>query len=195
MSKWVGSFKLLLSLALILFHSLEAHSSEDLYSAKHNLKNWPSYKSFMESKIKQDQTVGNSYIISGSLGLLGGIVGASITNDPLEKAVYSVFQTIGIASIGYGSYRVSIGDQDRFVFEVLNSNAQLTPSEKMSLLKSYYEIQHEQQLRNNRIRAITHGLIGGLNLYNASQLDKGGAQNTLVFIAVANLLASLSFTF
>jgi len=147
------------------------------------------------ARFKQDRTTGISYIISGGIALAGGLAGANITQDPLEKGIYSIFQTIGIASVGYGAYTWKVGDEDRLLYQTLEGSSGLTESQKNIFIESYMMELQKRQQTENVIKAITHGLIAGLNFYNASNQKQQGVKNTLTFIGVANVLACLTYTF
>ncbi|HMN68082.1 MAG TPA: hypothetical protein PKC28_06035 [Bdellovibrionales bacterium] len=155
---------------------------------------WEQYAKEIERQERRDYRNGLSYIISGSLALGGGIWGANITDDNIEKGIYTVFQTIGIASVGYGAYVWKIGGEERNLYATL-SNARLTPEQKTIFLRSYYAQKKESEKRERYIKAITHGLIAGLNFYNASQQKQDSIKSGLYFIGGVNLLAAISFTF
>lgn len=144
---------------------------------------------------EMDHVNGLSYIISGSIALVGGIAGANVTSDPLERGIYALFQTIGIASIGYGSYKWKIGDEDRLIYSTLRDSKGYTDQQRLAFIKTYQYKKQELEKNERFIKAFTHGLIAALNFYNASQQKQDGVKNTLYFVGGANLLASLSYTF
>jgi|GEM_PF-5494639 len=137
---------------------------------------------------------GWSHVISGSLVGVGGLIGSSITEDPLEKGLYSVFQTIGIASIGYGFYLSRVDDEDTLLLKTIQSSS-ITSDQKFSLWKAYRERKAVRSKREDSVRAITHGLIAGINFLNASQQKQAGIRNSLLFIGGANVLAAISYSF
>lgn len=164
-------------------------------SDSHELNlNWPKFESSMALKQNKDYVDGLSYIISGSIALVGGFVGQGITQDPLEKGVYTLFQTIGIASIGYGAYSWKLGDEDRFFYDSVR-NANLTATDRNAILRSYYHQKKVRERHERDIKAVTHSLIAAVNIYNASQQSKGSVQNGLYFIGGVNLLAAITFSF
>jgi len=155
---------------------------------------WEQYVNEMERQEHEDYRNGMSYIISGSIALAGGLWGDSITNDYIEKGIYTIFQTIGIASVGYGAYVWKIGSEDRNFYKTVESS-KLTIDQKTLLLRSY-NFQKKQTEKNEKfIKAITHGLIAGLNFYSASRQKNDSVKNGLAFIGGVNLLASFSFMF
>lgn len=185
------------SSALILILSLSMPSlgfaSEDIKINEETIR-WEQYAKEIERQERRDYRNGLSYIISGSLALAGGIWGAGITDDNIEKGIYTVFQTIGIASVGYGAYTWKVGGEERDLYKTLN-DVRLTPEQKTLFLRSYYSQKKESEKRERYIKAITHGLIAGLNFYNASQQKQDSIKNGLNFIGGVNLLAAISFTF
>jgi hypothetical protein len=133
-------------------------------------------------------------MISGSIALVGGIVGSGLAEDTAERGIYTVFQTIGVASIGYGAYKWQVGGEERFVYQSLQYS-KLSPEAKSQFLQAYNINRKERERRDHLVRAVTHGLIAALNFYNASQQKDDSLKNTLVFIGGVNLLAAASFTF
>lgn len=190
MYNWVGRFKII----FILISMLVSSSALAVEEFEFTTSKWDEFAEAVKVQQEQDRINGLSYIISGSLALAGGIWGNGIASDPAEKGVYTVFQTIGIASIGYGSYIWQIGEEERAIYDSLQYS-KLTPEQKSQFLRAY-RYQRTEKLRKDKIiRAVTHGLIAGLNFYNASQQENTSLKNTLNFIGGVNLLAAISFTF
>lgn len=131
------------------------------------------------------------------MALAGGLYGASITDDGAEKLIYTVFQTIGIASVGYGGYTWQIGGEERSLHETLSLATSLSDKEKTQVLRAYYYKKKDREQKERFIKAITHGLIAAVNIYNASQQDEKskGVRNALYFIGGVNTMAAISYTF
>ncbi len=155
---------------------------------------WNEFAHEVEVQKEKDRRNGLSYVISGSLALVGGIWGNSIAEDTAEKGIYTVFQTIGVASVGYGAYTWQIGGEERSVYQTLQYS-KFTPEQKSQFLRAYNYERKDRAKRDRLIRAVTHGLIAGLNFYNASQQKQESLKNTLYFVGGVNLLAAVSFTF
>jgi hypothetical protein len=195
-----GKFKQRLALFILCFLSVEAFAAGP--TMQYNLKlrptpsqEWGTFEKRMRARQELDRIDGLSYLISGSLALVGGLVGQNISADPLEKGVYTIFQTIGVASIGYGIYKWRLGDDERWMYETLETSEGLTPSQKATVMKSYYEQKKDRLRREKIMRAITHGLIAGLNFYGATQQKSENVKNALIFLGGVNTLAVISFTF
>lgn len=188
----VGKFSFLFLTSLILANS-KGYAQQHPNALTPEIS-WERYSKSMEDKIKKEYKDGLSYVISGSLALAGGLIAERSTSDNLEKGTYAVFQTIGIASIGYGAYTWKIGDEDRSIYYTLN-RSNLSASQKIDFLKNYKLLKKESDQSLNNIKAITHGLIAALNIYNATQQKNESIKNTLYFIGGVNLLASASYTF
>lgn len=190
---WAGRFSsaFLLILTLLLPGVCAAF---DEVSVNESTITWENYSKETEQQEKTDRRNGISYIISGSLALAGGILGGGLTDDNLEKGIYTIFQTIGVASVGYGAYIWKIGGEERMINKTLNTS-RLTPEQRTQFLRSYYTQKKASEKRERQIKAITHGLIAGLNFYNASQQKQDSIKSGLYFIGGVNLLASISFTF
>ncbi len=126
--------------------------------------------------------------------MAGGILGSNLSDDTGEKGIYTVFQTIGVASIGYGNYTWKIGGEERAIYQSLHLS-KLTSEQKTQFLKTYNLERKDREKRDRSIRMITHGLIASLNFYNGSQSKVDGLKNTFYFIGGINMLAAISFTF
>ncbi len=176
---------------LVLGASGYARAAEDY---RLGVSDWDYFEKTMKEQKRRDFDRGLSYVISGSLALVGGLAGSNATQDSVEKGVYTVFETIGISSVGYGAYTMQIGSEERELFEVL-SNSRLTADQKTEFLHSYYYHRMQTEKKERVIKALTHALIAGLNLYSASQQQQATIKTGLFFIGGVNLLAALSFTF
>lgn len=192
MCNWVGRFNLIL-LILCFTGSSFSRAADESFSYLEETK-WADFSREVKMQEKQDFKDGLSYIISGSLALVGGILGSKITEDPLEKGIYTVFQTIGIASVGYGIYTWQIGGEDRTLYLTLQES-RLTAEQKTLFLRSYATQKKEREKKERVIKAITHGLIAGLNFYNGMEQTNKSLQSGLYFIGGVNLLAAISYTF
>lgn len=179
---------------ILLAFSVQAIALEEVEVNKERIY-WKDFSKEVRLLKEADYRNGLSYIISGTIALAGGIWGESITDDPAEKGIYTVFQTIGIASVGYGAYQWKIGGEERALYDALRYTRGLSPKDKSLFLRTYY---HQKKLRDKRervIKAITHGLVAALNIYSATQQDQSGVKNALFFVGGVNLLASASYTF
>ncbi len=155
---------------------------------------WEDFYKQVEIQKRRDKKQGLSYIISGSLALLGGLAGATTTDDMAEKGIYTIFQTLGVASIGYGAYQSELGGEERALQKAL-SETDLSNEQRSQFLKNYIREQKYREKNDHRIRAITHGLIAALNFYSASQQTQSSLKGTLLFIGFVNTLAVASYSF
>jgi hypothetical protein len=183
-----GRFSILLIIAA--FFGSHAMAAEDYHLG---VVKWDDFAKQIRLQKESDARRGLSYVISGSLALVGGIAGANLTDDNVEKGIYTIFQTIGIASIGYGAYVAKIGSEERTLFETLN-NIRMPPEQKTLVLRSYYYQTHERERKERLIKAVTHALIASLNFYSASQQKQATIRSGLYFIGGVNLLAAVSFS-
>jgi hypothetical protein len=195
--KWAGRFSRLLFILAFAVPPGAWGAGLDLqpHPRPVNDHEWLEMESKVFVKESKDRIDGLSYIISGSLALIGGLAGQGLTGDPLEKGVYTVFQTIGVASIGYGVYVWKLGDDDRQMYNTLSSSPGLSNSDRSSVMKSYYSVKGERSRREKVLRAVTHGLIAAVGFYGASQQKDATVRNALILAGGVNSLAVLSFTF
>lgn len=193
MCNLAGVFKRIIFLFIILV-SVSSYALEEVEVSTENM-NWKKFSKEVRLLKESDYRNGLSYIISGSIALAGGLLGESITEDPAERGIYTVFQTIGIASVGYGAYQWKVGGEERALYDALRYTRSLSPKEKSMFLRTYYRQRKLRTKRERVIKAITHGLVAALNVYSATQQDESGVKNALFFVGGVNLLASVSYTF
>lgn len=197
---WVGRFSSVIPIIILMLLSKQAVAINEVRVSNNEVKTsnealrWEQYAKEMERQEHEDYRNGMSYIISGSIALAGGLWGDTITKDYMEKGIYTIFQTIGVASIGYGAYVWKIGSNDRSFYKMLELS-KLSVEQKMLLLRSYNHQKKMTEKHERFIRAITHGLIAGLNFYSASRQKNDSVKNGLNFIGGVNILAAVSFTF
>jgi len=158
-------------------------------------ESWQEYSKRIQIEKKQKMKEGMSYIISGTLELLGGVLAEANTLDPVEKGVYVLFESIGIASIGYGSYHYSVNSDEETLIESLKSVPNINDQTRLKIMKNYFINSEINRNKEDRIRALTHGLISILNFYNGSQQKNETVRNTIFFIGGINLLACISYSF
>lgn len=195
MFNWVGKFKrahLSLFFILLVLNGLIARASDQEFQFENT--EWSEYTKEVELQKLYDKRNGISYIISGSLALLGGIWGGSVTTDTAEKGIYMAFQTIGVASVGYGAYLWNVGGEERNLYSTLQK-LKYTDEQKSQFLKTYRAQAKERVRKERLVKAITHGLLAGINLYNASQQKQDSLKGALYFVGTVNLLAAVSYTF
>lgn len=193
--KLAGKFSALLSLALI---ALSAYADREPYNFNPVAKpkqEWTDFKERYNEKDRLDRIDGLSYVISGSIALVGGLVGQAASSDPLEKGVYTLFQTIGVASIGYGVFRWKLGDDERWIYQTARNAPGLSDADRAAVMRSYFDTKRLRGKDERFVRALTHGLIAALNFYGATQQKNESLKNALVFLGSVNTLATISYTF
>lgn len=192
MYRLVGRFKILV-LVLILVVGVPPVYAFDKNS-QWDAQNWPEFATEAKRQISLDEQNGISYMIGGSLALIGGLVGSSQTSDNVELAVFTVFQALGVASVGYGYHLSDSASEQRFLYNALNKT-KMTTEQKSQFLTSYWQQKNEARRRTRWIRAITHTLVGGVILLNAQNQGDSGLKTALYIAGGVNLLSAISFTF
>lgn len=121
--------------------------------------------------------------------------GYYLSEDVFAKGVYSLTETISVASIGYGSYLLLVdNDLSRFV-RIVKSVPGLSRAERDKLADSYL-VENADRARNVRkIRVISHGLTAALNFLNGVTASQENLAQALYFIGGVNTLAAIGFAF
>ena len=155
---------------------------------------WKGFEDFIKETDRQDKVDGYSYLISGTLASVGGLVGYYSSADTFAKAVYSISQTIGVAAIGFGGYKLFVGNENRVFYKTLRAS-NLSATEKDLLLFNYRLQKGAEEARVRKVKALTHGAIALLNIYNAMKEPHEDLKTALYFIGAVNFFAAISFTF
>lgn len=155
---------------------------------------WKGFEEFIKETDRQDKVDGYSYLISGTLASVGGLVGFYSSTDTFAKAVYSISQTIGVGAIGFGGYKLFVGNENRVFYKALRSS-NLSPGDRDLLLFNYRLQKGAEEARIRKVKALTHGAIALLNLYNAMRETHDDLKTALYFIGAVNFFAAISFTF
>ncbi len=156
--------------------------------------NWSNFKSYMMERKNSDYINGLSYVISGSVATVGGIIGYETSQDPIAKAVFGLSQSIGIAAIGYGAYQWNIGSEHNSVYAAL-SRSKLSENQRNEFLENYFAHLKVTKKKTRLIQAVTHGLVAGLNGYYAAKEKNKDLKAAFGFIAGINVLAAISYSF
>ena len=135
---------------------------------------------------------GWAYIVSGGIAVSISIPGYFLTQDIFARSVYSVGETLGVASVGYGSYLVLL-QNDYLRFQKIIAESSLTPAQRDEISLRYLQENAEQAKASRKIRVITHSLTAGLNLLNGLTSSNPELRTALFFLSSINLLAAVHF--
>ena len=161
-----------------------------------NYKSWEAFEKSILLETSVDTKKGKSQILSGTLALVAGLIGAGATDDPIEKGVYSIFQSLGITSIGFGYYDQVVGSEDRKLYEMIKQPSNnLTTAQKDEIVRNYLSVHQEFTKKENRVKLTTFSLLAITYLYNGSRVQNESIRNSFYFIGGINALVALSFAF
>ena len=103
-----------------------------------DLKSWSDFDHFMQDSKNRHENEGLSYMISGSLAVIGGTVGYQSETDSLGKLMLSVTQSLGVAAVAYGAEQYYLGSEyQSFYMAVKESH--LTDSERSEVLTRFLD--------------------------------------------------------
>jgi hypothetical protein len=158
------------------------------------LPEWSQFKQFIREQQEEDERLGLSYMISGGLAAVGGVIGYDLSNDPLSRSVYALTSTVGIAAIGLGASHYWTGNEyDSFFFALEHSN--ISVQEKNRILQKYLEKEHDKREARRWIRVVTHSLIAVANFYSASREPNGDVKPVFIFLGTVNTVLAISYSF
>jgi len=193
--KLAGNSKLRLA-AILIFVGISNHCPAEVKTLNEKKEiNWIEFESQMKVSLEKDKKEGLSYMISGTLGLIGGMLAQSSTTDPLEKGIFTMSESIGLAAIGYGANKWMLGDEQRIIYDSIRNVKSINDQQRTDILYSYFERKKERERRESYIKAMTYGVISLVNIYSATQTTNESVRNGLYFIGGISALAAITYSF
>ena len=180
-----------------LLVSIKSYSALPInYTPIIKYSDWNSFEKSVLKNQKINEFRGNSEVWTGGLALLLGLLGDSVSSDPLEKGVYTIFQSVGVGSIGLGLYDKQIGSEDQKIYKMKSTSpAPLSIEQKNDMVTNYSSVKNMFNSKENTIKLITFSLISVTQFYNGSRIQNSSVKNTLYFIGAVNALVAISFAF
>lgn len=193
--------KIVLYLTIVLFSVTGWSLPKELYTNpidRNEIRlnpSWENFQRMMAEQKRSNETEGMAYVISGSMAFLGGIVGYQNSTDLFAKGAYALSQSLGVAAVGYGAHLRLVGHQDQVLYDLARTDHFLNPVQRDQFVKIYFELEAKREKESQKIAALTHGLLAGLNLYNGAMAKNEDLRSTLYFIAAINVLACVNYSF
>lgn len=185
--------KLLLIFMMMFFAALSARA-EDSEIGYDGPAQWDSFQHYMNERHEEDRIRGLSYMISGTVATVGGVVGYFNSDDSFSRGVYAIAQSVGVAAIGYGANAYWNGNEyNSFYYAVEGSH--LSGMQKAELLQRFLDKEREERHRARWIKVATHSLIAVANLYSASREQDRNVRGVLNFLAGTNAVIAFSYAF
>lgn len=155
---------------------------------------WDEFKAAVQKQEENDRRNGQAYMISGTLLVLGGMVGYHNAQTSIEKLAFSVTQSLGVAGIGYGAYLYNVGNPHQSFFESLESTKSLSTSQKDDLVRHYVADLREDRTNEKFIKIVTHSIVSFVNFYNGMR-EEGELRQGLMALGGIHALAAISVSF
>lgn len=137
---------------------------------------------------------GWAHIISGGIAVAVSVPAYFLTEDVFARSIYSLGETLGVASVGYGSYLVSVKDESGRFARIL-AQSSLTPRQRDELSLRFLQENADRARAVRKIRVITHSLTAGLNFLNGFTTSNRELRTALFFLGGINILATLNYAF
>ena len=179
---------------LLMIFSYSSAFAKPVLERVEESSDWSQFESAMIQARIEDQQVGMSYLISGGLVALGGMLGSQTANDSTSKFVFGLSESLGIAGMGYGIAKLSYGNEYNSLYDAIHSS-KLSEEQKNSLVRVYLQKEKEKRESIKRVSFVTHLLLTAVNLYAATQEKDANSKTFFQFFAGANLALALAYTF
>jgi hypothetical protein len=180
-----------LMVALLLLISAGASASDIIYEGP---ADWSSFDKFMNSKAREDEISGISYMISGVIASVGGAVGYYSSEDPNSRGLYAVAESVGVAALGYGATVYFVGNEYVSFYRAVDGS-RLSPLQKTEILKRFLDNEKKENERRRWIKVATHSLIAAINFYSASRDEDRNIRGVLNFLGAVNLVMAATYAF
>lgn len=187
MRRWL----LLILGAVLIFSQASFANKEAGYQGE---AQWDSFAKYMEQRQEEDRLLGTSYLISGTVATLGGMIGYANSEDPFSRGVYAIAQSVGVAAIGYGASHYWIGNEYNSFFYAVDG-ASLTPVQRNELLQRFLARDQEARQKTRWIKVVTHSIVAAVNLYNSTREQDKNVRGVLQFLAGTNAVIAASYAF
>lgn len=168
---------------------------EIVYDDPQRPPTWDTFSEIMRRQREREKMEGFSYMISGTLILLGAEVGYRDSQDDVQKFAYSFSQSLAIGAIGYGYFTYALGTPVNDVYEMLDSTPGLTLQQKEQMLRIYLKRHYERRQTERWIRIFSHSLIAAMNISRAGQTHDPELKNALYVLGGLNVVAAISIAF
>lgn len=154
---------------------------------------WAEFEVDMRKREHADEVVGLSYMVSGGIAMIGGIIGVQSSPDPYSRGFFAISETLGIAALGYGASIYWNGNEYSSFYRAVRDSS-LPPAQKTELLRKFLENERAEYQRAEWIRIATYSLLAAVNFYAASQEPNPDVRRLLQFLGGVNLVLAFSCT-
>ncbi len=186
------SFSVGLFFCFLLMCSIgKTYQSESDFSGQ---ASWIEYKAYMAVEKERHRDVGLSYLISGSIATVGGLIAYEAASDSLSRVLYAVTANVGIAAIGLGATYYWTSSEEEIFYDTLEGSS-LNLQQKNELLARYLQKQRQQRDSRRWIQVATHALIAAANFYSAAQEENADVRSIFYFLGGANTALAISYSF
>ncbi len=187
--------KVWMTLILFLISGLQAFAKGPLRTLDlQDVQSWRDFQTAIQKQEKEEISLGQAYMISGSLLILGGAIGYHNAHTSVEKLAYSVTESLGVGGIGYGASLYNIGSSERLFYNSVEATQGLSTHAKDELARNFSAQWRDHKEDERLIKIVTHSIVAAVNLYNGLR-EEGELRQGLTALAGINLIAAISFTF
>lgn len=182
-----------MAMVLITIFSFQAFAQERELDYD-GAANWHDFRKYVLTQRELDEQKGLGYIVSGTVAAVGGAIGFYQSEEIFSRTVFAITSNIGLAAIGLGaSYYWTGSSVDSFFYAIDGSSLSL--AEKNEVLQRYLDKEREQKETRRWIRVATYSLLAAANLYSATQENSADVQSVFYFLAGANAILAISYSF
>jgi hypothetical protein len=136
---------------------------------------------------------GIAYLISGGAALAISLPGYYLSDDVFAKTVYSLTETLSVASVGYGTYLMLIDDDVTRFVRIVKGSPGVGAQARNQLATAYLHESADRARNVRKIRVISHGLTAALNFVNGVTSSQKDLATALYFLGGVNTLAAVGF--
>lgn len=178
----------------LMLSGFQALAQKPPVKAVQNSRDWQTFESTLAELRKDDKIRGVSYIVSGALVTVGGLVAAGSTDDPATKLVYGITTSAGVGAVAYGVSKLSFGNEYNSFYDAVRLSS-LAPAQRDILVQNYLQNEEDRKRRHRRIATVAHLVAGTINLYSATREKDSNAKTFFGVLAGLNFAVGISYAF
>lgn len=185
-----------LAAAVLIIGVLSGHpaQADEMQVEYRGPSDWSEFDRCMKARALDDERTGMSYILSGTLAALGGIAGYRASDDPANRGIYALTQSVGFSALGYGAAVYLNGNNYNSFYRALR-DAPLTAFQKTEILERFLREEKRRRENTRWIRVGTHSVLALVNLMSVPDEKDEGVRRVLQFLGGVNAVFALSYAF
>ena len=155
---------------------------------------WEKIKLRTREENEEQRDLGRSYLVSGSLILVGSHLGYQLSNDTVSKLIYGLSQGFGVFIAAYGAQSLLVdGEFSPYMKALDQSN--ISEQEKARIWQQTRTLKQERQELIRKINMSSYFLLALVNGYASVNEKEPATKTVFQLFTAAYFCLGLSYAF